>query len=142
MGAGSNALTTDTKSLTLAGCKKIMAAAEAEAKRQDVQLSIAILDAGGHLLHLSRMDGAHAGTAEIAIGKGRCAAVYRRPSREYAELYAGGQTALAILPNMYPMNGGVPIMIDGSCIGAVGVSGATGDIDNQVASAGAGALQA
>ena len=141
MNTGNDSGFAKTRTLTLAGCMKIMAAAEAEARKNDAMVSIAILDAGGHLLHFSRMDEAHAGTVDIAIGKARCAAMFRRPTKAFAERYAAGATAVASLPNVFPFEGGVPILIGRECIGAVGASGAAAAVDGMVALAGVVALQ-
>ena len=125
------------ETLTLANAREILATAEAEAVRSGVAVAIAILDAGGYLLDFSRMDGAHRGTIDVAIAKARCAAVFGRPTKNFADAYAGGRTALVALPSVVPFDGGTPIMRDGHLVGAIGVSGAPEEVDGQIAVAGA-----
>jgi len=125
--------------LTLEDCKKIGAACEAEARKNKWNVVIAILDDGGHLLWLVRMDGATPANAEIAIGKGRSAAVSRRTTKNWEDRIAAGRTALLNMP-VLPVQGGVPIMVNGECVGAVGVSGVQSHEDEQIANAGIAAL--
>ncbi len=107
--------------LTLEDCKKIGAACEAEARKNKWNVVIAVLDDGGHLLWLERMDGATPANAEIAIEKGRSAAVSRRTTKNWEDRVAAGRNALLKMP-VLPVQGGVPIMAGGECVGAVGVS--------------------
>ena len=125
--------------LTLDDCKKISAAAEAEARRNDWNVCIAILDDGGHLLHLARMDGATPANARIALAKGRTAAETRRSTANWQERVAK-RIELLRMPEVTPVQGGVPIVIDGTCVGAVGVSGVQSHEDEQIAAAGIKAL--
>ena len=125
--------------LTLDDCKKISAAAEAEARRNDWNVCIAILDDGGHLLHLTRMDGATPANARIATEKGRTAAETRRSTANWQERVAK-RIELLRMPEVTPVQGGVPIVIDGTCVGAVGVSGVQSHEDEQIAAAGIKAL--
>jgi uncharacterized protein GlcG (DUF336 family) len=126
--------------LTLEDCQKISAAAQAEARRNNWNVAIAILDDGGHLLHLIRMDGATPANAAIAVEKGRTAAVSRRSSGKWEEIVKGGRTAMLKMPGILPVQGGVPIVADGTCVGAVGVSGVQSHEDEQIAQAGIDAL--
>jgi glc operon protein GlcG len=126
--------------LTLDDCMKMMAAAEAEARKNSWNVAIAILDDGGHLLHFARMDGATPANATIALEKGRTAAVSRRSSGKWEEIVKGGRTAMIKMPGILPVQGGVPIVADGTCIGAVGVSGVQSHQDEQIAQAGIDAL--
>jgi uncharacterized protein GlcG (DUF336 family) len=126
--------------LTLDDCLKIYAAAEAEARRNDWIVAIAILDDGGHLLHFARMDGATPANAGIALEKGRTAAISRRSTGKWEDIIKGGRTAMIKMPGILPVQGGVPIVADGSCIGAVGVSGVQSHQDEQIAQAGIDAL--
>jgi glc operon protein GlcG len=126
--------------LTLEDCKKISAAAEAEAKKNNWNVSIAILDDGGHLLHLIRMDGATPANARIATEKARTAAETRRSTAMWEERIKGGRTSMLGMPGITPVQGGLPIVIDGVCIGAVGVSGVQSHEDEQIATAGIDAL--
>lgn len=128
--------------LTLEDCKKISAAAEAEARNNTWSVCIAILDDGGHLLHLVRMDGATPANARIALGKGRTAAETRRSTAMWEERIKGGRLSMLKMPGVTPVQGGLPIVIDGTCIGAVGVSGVQSHEDEQIAKAGIAALGA
>ena len=125
--------------LTLDDCRKISAAAEAEARKSNWNVVIAILDDGGHLLLLHRMDGASPVTSEIAMEKGRSAAVSRRSTKVGEDRIAAGRVVLLKMP-VLPVQGGVPIMHQGECVGAVGVSGVQSHEDEQVAIAGIAAL--
>jgi glc operon protein GlcG len=125
--------------LTLEDCKKISSAAEAEARRNNWNVCIAILDDGGHLLHLARMDGATPANARIAIEKGRTAAETRRSTANWQERVAK-RTELLRMPGVTPVQGGVPIVVDGTCVGGVGVSGVQSHEDEQIAAAGINAL--
>jgi glc operon protein GlcG len=125
--------------LTLDDCRKISDAAQAEAKKNNWNVCIAILDDGGHLLHVARMDGATPANAEIAIEKGRSAAVTRRSTKMWEDRIAGGRMVMLKMP-LLPVQGGLPIMSDGTCVGAVGVSGVQSHEDEQVAKAGIDAL--
>jgi glc operon protein GlcG len=126
--------------LTLDDCRKISAAAEAEAKKNNWNVSIAILDDGGHLLHLVRMDGATPANARIAIAKGVTAAETRRSTAMWEERIKGGRMSMLRMPGVLPVQGGLPIVIDGVCIGAVGVSGVQSHEDEQIAKAGIDSL--
>jgi len=125
--------------LTLEDCRKITAACEAEAKKNKWSVSIAILDDGGHVLMLTRMDGAAPVTAQIATEKGRSAAVSRRSTKVSEDRIAAGRVALLKTP-VLPVQGGVPIMHQGECVGAIGVSGVQSHEDEMICSAGIAAL--
>lgn len=125
--------------LTLTDCKLIAEAAEAEAVRNNWQVAIAILDDGGHLLHFERMDGATPANAEIAIAKGRTAAMSRRSSGMWEERVKGGRLSTLAMP-VLPVQGGLPIMIGNDCVGGVGVSGVQSHEDEQIAQAGIAAV--
>ncbi|QJW84778.1 heme-binding protein [Ramlibacter terrae] len=127
--------------LELADVKAIAAAAEAEAVKNQWAVSIAIADAGGHLLWLQRLDGAAPLTAQIAPAKAHTAAMGRRESRVYEEVINGGRVSFLSAPGVQAMlEGGVPILKDGQCIGAVGVSGVKSTDDAQIARAGIAAI--
>ena len=126
--------------LTLEDCRRIAAAAQAEARRNSWNVAIAILDDGGHLLHFERMDGATPANAGIAVEKGRTAALSRRSSGTWEEIVKGGRTAMLKMPGILPVQGGLPILVGGTCIGAVGVSGVQSQQDEQIAQAGIDAL--
>jgi uncharacterized protein GlcG (DUF336 family) len=126
--------------LTLADVKKIAAAAEAEAIRNSWNVAIAILDDGGHLLGFERMDGATPANAAIAIEKGRTAAMSRRSSGAWEDRVKGGRTSMLKMPGILPVQGGVPIVVEGTCVGGVGVSGVQSHEDEQICQAGIDAL--
>lgn len=127
--------------LELDDVKRIAAAAEAEALKNQWAVTIAIVDEGGHLLWLQRLDGAPAISAHIGPAKANTAAMGRRESKSYEDLINGGRTAFLSAPHLQGMlEGGVPIMKDGQCIGAVGVSGVKSTEDAQIARAGIAAL--
>ena len=127
--------------LELADVKAMMAAAEAEALANKWAVAIAIVDDGGHLLALQRLDGAAAISSQIAPAKAQTAALGRRESRLYEEMINGGRVSFLSAPGLQGLlEGGVPIMKDGQCIGAVGVSGVKSTEDAQIARAGIAAL--
>jgi glc operon protein GlcG len=126
--------------LTHEDVRKVMDAALAEARANSWNVSIAILDDGGHLLGFERMDGATPANAGIAVEKGRTAALSRRSSGMWEDLIKGGRTAMLKMPDILPVQGGMPIMVDGVCIGGVGVSGVQSQQDEQIATAGISVL--
>ena len=129
--------------LGAADVKTIAAAAEAEALRNQWAVSIAIVDDGGHLLWLQRLDGAAPISAQICQAKARTAALGRRESRIYEEMINGGRTTFLSAPALEGMlEGGVPIVVGGHYVGAVGVSGVKSSEDAQIARAGIAALSA
>jgi glc operon protein GlcG len=127
--------------LDLADAKAIAAAAEAEALKHQWAVSIAIVDDGGHLLWLQRLDGAPPISAHIAPAKANTAALGQRESKVYEDTINGGRTAFLSAPDLRGMlEGGIPIFKDGQCLGAVGVSGVKSSEDAQIARAGIAAL--
>lgn len=129
------------KCMTLADAKIIAAGCEAEALRGNKAVTIAIVDDGGHLVFLQRMDDAILISMEVAIGKARTSALARKPSKFYMDRINNNEAAVLSLPgNLTCMEGGEPIIIDGECIGAVGVSGVTAAEDAFIARAGIGSL--
>lgn len=128
------------KALTLEVAKQIAAAAESEAVGNKWNVVIAIVDDGGHLLYLQRMDETQIGSVEVAQQKARTAVAFKRPSKVFEDLVAGGRIAILKLPGALPVEGGVPIAVDGRIIGAIGVSGVTSQQDGQIAKAGVDAL--
>jgi uncharacterized protein GlcG (DUF336 family) len=127
--------------LEFSDIKKIAAAAEAEALQHNWAVSIAIVDDGGHLLHLSRLDGASPLTSHMAPAKANTAAMGRRETRIYEELINSGRSSFLSAPYVEGLlEGAVPIMKDGFCLGAVGVSGVKSAEDAQIARAGIAAL--
>jgi uncharacterized protein GlcG (DUF336 family) len=127
--------------LELDDIKKIAAAAEAEARKNNWAVTISIVDEGGHLLWLQRLDGAAPVSAHISPAKARTAALGRRESRVYEEVINGGRHSFLSAPTLEGMlEGGVPILKDGHCLGAVGVSGVKSTEDAQIARAGIAAI--
>ena len=127
----------DAKVLTLQAAKAILAAAEAEAKKNNWNLSIAVVDAHGELLAFERMDDAAYTTVAIAQGKALTAARFKRPTKALDSSVTAGRVQLMAFPGLIPVEGGVPIMVNGKVLGAVGASGAASSQDAQVAKAGA-----
>lgn len=135
------AQTTDKKSLTIDGAKRVIAAAVACAKKNNAPGGvIAVVDDGGNLMALERLDGTFAAGATISIGKARTAALFKRPTKAFEDIIKNGRTAMVALPDAYftPLQGGIPITIDGQIVGGVGVSGASSaQQDEELAIAGA-----
>lgn len=127
------------QSLTLADVKKMMAACEAKAAANKWAVAISIVDDGGFLLGFTRMDGAAAVTAEVSIGKARASAMTKRPSKFFEDRIKERPAFLA-LPAGILLQGGVPVMYQNECVGAIGVSGVQSHEDEEVAQAGAGAI--
>src|SRR5438309_5078402 len=136
------AQTTEKKSLTIDGAKKVIAATVAYAKKNNAPGGvIAVVDEGGNLMALERLDGTFAAGANISIGKARTAVLFKRPTKAFEDIIKNGRTAMIALPDAYftPLQGGVPITIDGQIVGGVGVSGAaSAQQDEELAMAGAG----
>ena len=129
------------KTLTLDGARKVIAGAVAEATKNNEGAVIAVVDNGGNLMALERIDGTFPAGANISIGKARTAALFQKPTRFFEEIINKGRTAMTALNDFTPLQGGVPILIDGELVGAVGVSGAKSAADDEkVAMAGAAAL--
>jgi len=121
--------------------RRMAAAAEAEARQHGWAVTIAVVDDGGHLLWLQRLDRAAPISAQIAPAKARTAALGRRESRDYEEMINGPRAAFLSAPGLEGMlEGGIPVMVQGHCVGAVGVSGVKSSEDAQIARAGIGAL--
>jgi len=128
------------KALTLEAAKEIAAAAEKEAAANKWTMVIAIMDDGGNLLYLERMDGTQIGSIEVATQKARSAINFKRPTKVFEDGVAGGRTALLRLPGAIPVEGGLPLTVDGAIIGSIGASGGMSNQDGMVAKAGADAL--
>src|SRR5688572_17764165 len=136
-----NAQTVEKRSLTIDGAKRVIAGAVAYAKKNNAPGGvIAVVDDGGNLMALERLDGTFAAGANISIGKARTAALFKRPTKAFEDIIKNGRTAMVALPDAYftPLQGGVPITIDGQVVGGVGVSGASSaQQDEELAMAGA-----
>lgn len=122
--------------LTLEVAKAMLEASEAKARELGLAMTIAVVDDGGHPLALSRMDGIHVGTVEIAFAKAKSSVMFKRPTAKFGEGVAAGTIGLIALPNVVPFAGGLPLMSGMSLVGAVGASGASPDKDEAVAAAG------
>jgi glc operon protein GlcG len=132
---------TDKKVLTLDGARRVIAAAVVEARKDAGTGVIAVVDDGGNLMALERLDGTFAAGARISTGKARTAALFRRPTRAFEEVIGKGRTAMVALDDFTPLQGGVPITVDGQVVGAIGVSGAmSAQRDEEIALAGAATL--
>jgi uncharacterized protein GlcG (DUF336 family)/mannose-6-phosphate isomerase-like protein (cupin superfamily) len=135
------AQTMNKKTLTLDGARRVIAAAQAEAKRNNAGGVIAVVDDGGHLISLDRLDNTFAAGAEISVGKARTAVLFKRPTKFFEDVIRNGRTSMVALPDFTPLQGGIPIIIDGQVVGGVGVSGASSaQQDEELALAGAAAL--
>jgi glc operon protein GlcG len=125
--------------LTLAGANAVIAGAVDAARRLNAPGgSIAVVDTGGHVIALQRLDNTFAASADIAVGKARTAVLFRKPTRVFEDLVNGGRTTMVTLPDFTPLQGGVPITAGGQVVGAVGVSGAaSAQQDEDIANAAA-----
>jgi glc operon protein GlcG len=139
--AVAQAQTIEKKSLTIEGAKRVIAAAVAYAKKNNAPGGvIAVVDEGGNLMALERLDGTFAAGANISIGKARTAVLFKRPTKVFEDIIKNGRTAMVALPDAYftPLQGGVPVTIEGQIVGGVGVSGASSaQQDEELAMAGA-----
>jgi uncharacterized protein GlcG (DUF336 family) len=129
--------------ITLEQAKKVLAAAEAEARKNNWNVVISVLDSGGHLVAMQRLDGTQLGSIEVARQKAYSAVLYRRPTKVFEDGVSQGGLNLRLLrlEGASPFEGGLPIMVDGKIVGAVGVSGVTSAQDGQIARAGAEAMK-
>lgn len=138
--ASSAASVTMQPALSADAVKRALAAAEAEAAKNGWRVSIAVVDPAGELLGFMRLEGAPFSSVDVAQAKARSAARFRRPTLAFSDAVAAGRTAILALPGVVPIEGGVPVTIDGRVVGAVGVSGVTSQQDAQVAWAAAVAV--
>ena len=138
----SYAQTVDKKSITLDGARSVIAGAKAYAKKNNAPGGvIAVVDDGGNLVALERLDGTFSAGANISIGKAKTAVMFKRPTKVFEDIIKNGRTSMVALPDFTPLQGGVPIMVDGQIVGGVGVSGAmSAQQDEELAIAGASAL--
>lgn len=119
--------------LNLADAKNAAAAATAVAAENGWKVVVAILDDGGNLLYLERIDGTQAGSVDVAIAKGRTAMMFKRPTKAFEDTVAGGRTVMMMLPGVTPVEGGLPLVYQGEVVGSVGVSGVQSSQDGQIA---------
>jgi uncharacterized protein GlcG (DUF336 family) len=127
--------------VNLETAKKIAAASAAEAKKNNWNVAIAIVDNHGLLVYYEMLDDTQTASAMVAIEKAKTSATYRRPSKEFEDGVAGGRNAILGLPGVTPIEGGIPLVVGGKMIGAIGVSGVTSPQDSQIAKAGVDALK-
>jgi glc operon protein GlcG len=142
MSAPASLQVAEKKSLTLEGARKAIEAAKAEAGRRQATAVIAVVDDGGNLMAVERLDGTFPAGAHISIGKARTAALFRKPTRVFEEVIGKGRTSMVALNDFTPLQGGVPIVVDDQVVGAIGVSGAhSAQEDEEIALAGADAFK-
>jgi len=132
----------NAKVLTLEGATTVVAAAATEARRLQAGGAIAVVDDGGHLVALERLDGTFPAASAVASEKARTAATFRKPTQAFEEAIRAGRVSLVAVDVMTPLQGGVPLVVDGQVVGAVGVSGAANaDEDTEIAKLAASALR-
>ena len=140
--SASPAQTVDKRVLSLAGARAVAAAAEAEAKKNNAGGAIAVVDDGGNLLFLERLDNTFSAAANIAIAKARSAANFRKPTSAFEDAIKNGRLSLVANAELLPLQGGVPVVVDGQVVGAVGVAGAaSAQQDEDIAKIAAGAIK-
>jgi uncharacterized protein GlcG (DUF336 family) len=129
--------------ISLENAKKAAAAAIAEARKNNWTMAVAITDTGGHLVYFEKMDGTQVGSVNVGISKARSAALFKRPTKAFQDLLAGGGDGLRVLAleGAVPVEGGLPLVMDGKIVGAIGLSGGASSQDGQAAKAGADALK-
>ncbi len=130
-------------SINLETAKKVTATAVAEAQKNNWKMAVAIVDPGGYLVYFEKMDGTQTGSVALAIEKANTAALFRRPTKLFQDGVAAGGEGLRLLrlTGAIPIDGGVPIIVDGKLVGAIGISGGAGEQDGQVAKVGAGSVK-
>jgi uncharacterized protein GlcG (DUF336 family) len=137
---GGNHMLGTAKYITLDGAKKMMAVAEAEARKNNWNVAIAIVDAAGNLILFEKLDETQPASVAIAMGKAKTAAHFKRPTKALEEMIVGGRSVFLAIEGVTPLQGGLPVVVDGKVIGAVGVSGVMSSQDEQVAQAAIDAL--
>ena len=128
------------RTLTLDATRQISSAAEKFAHKKGWNVVIAVVDDGGHLIHLARMDGTQIGSIDVAQAKARTALAFKRPTKVWSEALKSGRTQILGLPGATPIEGGLPLVVKGEFLGAIGVSGVTSEQDGEIAQAGVAAL--
>ena len=130
-------------SISLDTAKKVAASAISEARKNNWTMAVAIMDTGGHLVYFEKMDGTQTGSVRVAISKGRSAVLFKRPTKAFQDMVAAGGEGLRMLrlEGAVPIEGGLPLLMDGKIVGAIGVSGGTSQQDGVVAKAGADTLK-
>jgi glc operon protein GlcG len=140
LAARSSAQVAERKVLTLDGAKKAAAAAEAEARRRSLPVVIVVVDDAGNLLYLERLDTTQVGSIKVGIGKARTAAHFKRPTKFFEDQVRSGRIVTLALDDFTPLQGGVPILSGGQFVGAIGVSGDSPQVDEEIAMAGAAVI--
>jgi uncharacterized protein GlcG (DUF336 family) len=130
-------------SINLDTAKKIAASAITEARKNNWTMAVAVVDTGGNLVYFEKMDGTQTGSVRVAIGKGRSAVLFKRPTKAFQDMVAAGGEGLRMLrlEGAVPIEGGLPLLMDEKIVGAIGVSGGTSQQDGLVAKAGADTLK-
>jgi uncharacterized protein GlcG (DUF336 family) len=130
-------------SITADAAKKIAAAAVAEARKNNWAMAVAVVDTGGYLVYFERMPDTQLGSVEVSMAKAKSAALFRRPTKSFQDTVAAGGAGLRMLglPGAVPVEGGIPLIVDGKLIGAIGASGGTSDQDGSTAQAGVAAMK-
>jgi len=131
-----------SKVITLEAAKKMVAAGEVEAVKNGWNVAITVVDASGGLILFHKLDDTQPGSIQVSQGKARTSALFKRPTKAMEEMIAGGKTAFLAVDGITPIQGGLPVVVDGKVIGAIGVSGVTSAQDEQVAMAGLAVLNA
>ena len=139
-GVAPSAKLAEKKSMTLEVAKQVAAAAEATAAQNKWTMAIVVLDDGGNLVYLAKMDETQIASIEVAIQKAKSAVGFKRPTKAFEDQLTGGRTAVLKIPGAMPVEGGIPLMVDGRLVGAIGVSGGTSAQDGQAATSGADSL--
>jgi uncharacterized protein GlcG (DUF336 family) len=129
-----------TVELSLEDAKKMVAAGQTLAREKGWRMAIAVVDSGGHPILVERMDGAQRSASNISVEKAWTAVMYQRPSKAFEDVVTGGRHVVMTLPGVTTVEGGIPVVVDGQYIGAIGVSGAKSPEDSTVAQAGVDAL--
>ena len=127
--------------LTLAVARRMVDASVSHARELGLALSIAVIDDGGHLLAFARMDGIHVGTVDVSMAKARTAVLFKKPTAAFGEGLAGGALGILAMPAIIPFEGGIPLLVEGHLVGAIGASGSSPDKDGAVSAAGVQALE-
>jgi uncharacterized protein GlcG (DUF336 family) len=135
MASSVNAQLIEKKTLSLELAKKIAEVAEAEAIKNNWSVVISIVDDGGNLVYLCRMDNTQIGSIEVSIQKARTAIFFKRPTKVFEDMVAGGRNAILSLPGVLPLEGGMPLIVKDQIIGAIGISGAKSNEDGIIAKA-------
>ncbi len=130
-------------SINLDTAKKIAASAITEARKNNWTMAVAVVDTGGNLVYFEKMDGTQTGSVRVAISKGRSAVLFKRPTKAFQDMLAAGGEGLRVLrlEGAVPVEGGLPLLMDGKIVGAIGISGGTSQQDGLVAKAGADTLK-